>query len=122
MRIFDSNLLIYSAQDQYAFLRNQIYEVGTCLSAASKIETLGFHKLTDTERDYFETIFRTVPVYSITDEIVEKAVDLRRTRKMSIGDAIIGATALLNGFELHTRNTADFMHIPDLVVINPLDS
>lgn len=121
MRVFDSNLLIYSAQDEFAFLRPALRDVGTYLSAASKIETLGYHKLTPQERQYFIDLFDTATTLSISDEIVDKAVELRQQRRMSIGDCLIAATALLNGFELHTRNTADFIHIPNLTVVNPFD-
>ena len=39
---------------------------------------------------------------------------------MSLGDAIIAATALEFGHELYTHNPKDFIHIPGLVVIDPL--
>lgn len=39
---------------------------------------------------------------------------------MSPGDCLIAATALLNGFDLYTNNTNDFIHIPGLTVVNPL--
>lgn len=38
---------------------------------------------------------------------------------MSLGDAIIAATAHLNNLELLTRNTNDFSHIPGLHLVNP---
>ena len=38
---------------------------------------------------------------------------------MSLGDAIIAATALELETELITRNVADFSHIPGLKIINP---
>lgn len=120
MRIFDSNLVIYAAQTDFAFLRVMLWESETCLSVVSKIETLGYHRLTANERQYFTDVFDAIPLFAITPEIIDKAVDLRQRRKMSLGDAIIAATALLNGFDLYTRNTADFTHIPGLVVVNPI--
>jgi predicted nucleic acid-binding protein len=39
---------------------------------------------------------------------------------MSLGDSIIAATALLTNCELYTNNTADFAHIAELIVVNPL--
>jgi predicted nucleic acid-binding protein len=51
--------------------------------------------------------------------ILRKAAALRRRRKIKLGDAIIGATALEVGGELVTRNEHDFLGIEGLQVINP---
>lgn len=120
MRLLDSNLLIYSAQDEYKFLRSLIQDKQTHLSAASKVETLGYHRLSAGERLYFEGLFKAATVLSITDEVVDKAVELRQQKRMSLGDCLIAATALLNGFALYTNNTDDFTHILGLTVVNPL--
>jgi toxin FitB len=41
---------------------------------------------------------------------------------MSLGDAIIAATALLHDLEIYTHNVADFTWISGLIVIDPLQS
>ncbi len=48
------------------------------------------------------------------------AVSLRQSRKMSLGDALVAATALVFGRELLTRNVKDFAGVPGLVVVDPL--
>lgn len=121
MKILDSNLIIYSARLELEFLRVMIWEPDVCLSIVSKIETLGYSRLTTEERQYFTDVFNSVALFSIFSEIIDKAIELRQQRRMSLGDAIIAATALLNGLSLYTRNTADFTHIPGLTVINPID-
>ena len=40
---------------------------------------------------------------------------------MGLADGIIGATAKHYNLELITRNTEDFIHIPDLNITNPID-
>lgn len=122
MKLLDSNLLIYSAQDKFAFLRDLIRKPQTYLSVVSTIETLGYHKLSAFERLYFEGIFVSATVLPITDAVIDKAVELRQQKNMSLGDCLIAATALLNRFELYTNNTADFIHIPGLTVVNPLEN
>ena len=122
MRILDSNLLIYSAQEEFAFLRPLIRDRETYLSAVSKIETLGYHKLSADEHQYFEDVFTSATVLFISDDVIDKATELRQQKKMSVGDCIIAATALLNDLELHTNNTKDFTHITGLTVVNPLDN
>jgi toxin FitB len=39
---------------------------------------------------------------------------------MSLGDAIIAATALIYNLEIVTRNTADFTGIPNIKLTNPI--
>jgi len=44
-----------------------------------------------------------------------------KNKKMTLGDSLIAATALVQKAELITRNTVDFSGIPGLKVLNPLD-
>lgn len=120
MIILDSNLIIYSSLDEYKQLRPLIAVPNVCVSAITKVEALGYHKLPPDDKEYFETIFATIIMMPVTDAIIDKAVELRQQRKMSLGDCLIAATALLNGFDLYTNNTDDFTHIPGLTVVNPL--
>ncbi len=122
MRLFDSNLIIYSASDKYKQIRLLIAEPDVAVSTITKVEALGYHKLPEDDRDYFVALFRTVNLMPVTNAIIDKAIELRQQRRMSLGDCLIAATALLNNCELYTRNTADFAHISDLVVVNPLAS
>ncbi len=122
MRLFDSNLIIYSASDKYEQIRLLIAEPDVAVSTITKVEALGYHKLPEDDRDYFVALFRTVNIMPVTNAIIDKAIELRQQRRMSLGDCLIAATALLNKCELYTNNTADFAHISDLVVVNPLAS
>ena len=122
MKLLDSNLIIYAAQEQYASLRLLVNSADTYVSIITKIEAFGFHRLTPSDKIYLEGVFNTVSVPAIDEVIVDKAIEIRQQKKMSVGDCIIAATALLNGFDLYTNNTADFIHIDGLTVINPLDS
>lgn len=120
MKIIDSNLVIYAAKVEYAFLRPLLLSSDSCVSIITKLEALGYRNLTDDDKLYLEGVFRTTTVMAIDDNVVDQAIRLRQVKKMSVGDAIIAATALLNGFDLYTNNTDDFTHIPGLTVVNPL--
>lgn len=122
MKILDSNLVIYASKPEYAFLREIIAAPGSYLSLITKLEVLGFRNLTSADRTYFEGVFNTTPVLAINDDIIDEAVLLRQQKKMSVGDAIIAATALLNGLDLYTSNSKDFVHITSLTVVNPLEN
>ena len=58
-------------------------------------------------------------VLTITPEIIEHCVSIRRDKKVKIPDAIIAATALTNGLILVTHDLKDFGKIEALQVINP---
>lgn len=120
MRILDSNLLIYAASDAYAFLRPLL--TGSYVSGITKLEVLGYRHLTVADKLYLESVFATVTVIPVLNEVIDIAVGLRQNRKMSLGDSIIAATALLNNCELYTRNAADFVHVSGLIVIDPFAS
>ena len=93
--LLDSNIIIYAAQPEYAFLQTFIAENAPVVSAVSYVEVLGYHKLTETEKDSFTEFFAATTVLSISTEIIEKAVQLRQTQKIKLGDALIAATAEL---------------------------
>ncbi len=54
------------------------------------------------------------------DSVVARAVAVRQVRKISLGDALVAATALVFGRELPTHNMKDFADVPELVVSDPL--
>ena len=57
---------------------------------------------------------------AVSDAVIDQAVALRQSRKLSLGDALIAATALVFNHELLTHNLKDFAGIPGLVVIDPV--
>ncbi len=60
------------------------------------------------------------PVLPVSDAVIQKALALRQQKKMSLGDALIGATALIYGLTLITSNVKDFEWIEGLLVRDPL--
>lgn len=120
MRILDSNLIIYSALPEFAYLRPLLKEPDSHVSAISTLEVLGFRQLDPKSKAYFESVFFSLTVLPISDQVLRIAIDLRQQRKLSLGDAIIAATALHYNLNLHTRNTSDFDWIPNLFTTNPI--
>lgn len=119
--LIDSNILIYAGEPRYTVLREFIKVHSPVLSIVSYIEVLGYDKLTDEQRQYFNEFFTIAPIILVTQQIADKAVTLRQQRKMSLGDSIIAATALVEDHTLVTRNTEDFKWITDLTLHNPFD-
>ena len=56
-----------------------------------------------------EQFFRAARVLPIDQAVLNRAVELRQQRRMTLGDALIAGTALVHGLRLATRNTADFV-------------
>jgi predicted nucleic acid-binding protein len=56
----------------------------------------------------------------IDELVIHKAIQLRQTAKMSLGDAIIAATVLNHNLQLWTNNISDFDGIHGIKILNPL--
>jgi len=118
--LLDSNIVIYAAQAQHSDLLQFIRQEPRAVSIVSRIEVLGFHRISARERQICEAFFLTVEVLRLSDRIVDIAVELRQQRRMGLGDAIIAATALEHGLTLVTRNTSDFQWIDNLDLYDPV--
>ncbi len=120
--LLDSNLLIYSANPDSSFLRPLVLNPNNFVSAISQVETLGFHKLTIADAAYFNSVFTILGILPVSQAIIMRATALRQQRRMSLGDAIIAATALEYNLEVVIRNVADFSPVSGLSVYNPFES
>jgi predicted nucleic acid-binding protein len=120
--LLDSNIIIYSAKREYAELRRFMANNAYSVSAVSVIEVLGYHLLRDNQRQYLIEFFRAANVLKISDSVVNEAVELRQTKRMGLGDAIVAGTALEHRLPLVTRNIGDFSWIQNLDLINPFES
>ena len=47
MKIFDSNLIIYSSQEDFEYLKPIIKQPDSYFSEISRLEVLGYHKIHD---------------------------------------------------------------------------
>jgi len=119
MLLLDTNILIEAERPGGEALRRWIDEEHRSVSAASLVEVFRYQKLTVDERKRFDALFASLQVLPVSADVVRKAEELRKQRKMSIGDAIIAATALVFERELITRNSKDFAGINGLAVLNP---
>ena len=88
------------------------------LSVISQIELLSWKTDIDIERktkDFISDSF----ILGISADVIALCVTLRRSKRIKTPDAIIAATALVNGYVLITNNENDFKNIKGLKIINP---
>ena len=120
MILLDSNILIYAADEKYKHLRDLFKRSDTIISIISRLEVLGYHKITSKQIVYFESIFKVVDIAEITEVLIDQAIYYRQKKSMSVADSIIAATAKLYQCDLYTNNGADFKNIKDFKIVNPL--
>lgn len=118
--LLDSNIIIYAARPEHEALRRLIRQRAPAVSIISYIEVMGYHRLGADDRDALAGFFRAAEMLSLSEEIAQRATALRQRQRMTLGDAIIAATALVHELPLLTHNASDFSWIEALRVIDPL--
>lgn len=92
------------------------------LSVISKIELLGWNAPTQEDADKCRAFVEDSEIFPLTDEVVEKTIEIRRLpKKPKLPDCIIAATAIVNDLTLLSRNEVDFSMIPGLTFVNPFE-
>lgn len=117
MILLDSNIVINSTKPGFDSLRRFL---ANKTSVVSYVEVLGYHKLTSQDRDEFEEFFALTPKLPVSNEVAATAILLRQSRRMTLGDSLIAATAVTGDLKLATYNTKDFEWINELTLINPV--
>lgn len=118
--ILDSNIIIYSTMPEYDKIRKFLAENTTELSVSTitKLEVLVHNKLTLDEKNIFNNFFKAITILPIKSLIIDTAIKLSQDRKMSFGDSLIAASALVNNQKIFTNNVKDFEEIPNLSIIS----
>jgi predicted nucleic acid-binding protein len=105
--LFDTNVLIDylagidGAREELDRHRQRLISIVTwmeCLAGARG----------EAEGDVIELFLREFTIVPVTRPIAREAVDIRRTRRIRLPDAIIWASARAESALLVTRNTKDF--------------
>jgi len=120
--VCDSNILIYAAEPGDTLCLPYVERAEAMIASVTRIEVLGFPRfglLSAEQQERLQTITTSSIELPLDEEVIRRAIPLRQQKKMSLGDAIIAATALEYDVPLVTRNEDDFKHIPGLQIINP---
>jgi len=123
--LLDSNTVIdYIAglyPDKAVQWLNKLIDEEINVSIITKIEVLSFDPDKDDHYMVLVDFFEASNVLELTNDIVNKTIQIRQKQKIKLPDAVIASTALVNGLVLVSRNTKDFKSIPNLEVLNPYD-
>ena len=102
------------------FINKVIKEKSFNISVITKIEFLGWNKHSPDGFEKCKQLIDAANIYYLEEDIAGKTIEIRRTAKINLADAVIAATAILNNFRLATRNIDDFKMIKEIKLINPL--
>lgn len=116
--LLDTNIVI-SCKSGGEWLAAWTNDPAAAMASVTLIESLGYAGISDPEDAVIRKLTSASLICPLDDEIIERAIQLRRRRSMKLGDAIIAATALEYDLPLVTRNTDDFKHIDGLRLIDP---
>ena len=117
--LLDSNIVIYTLIPEHTAVRNYVKDLSIHVSQVTRVEVLGFSGLALDQFKAYELLMADMIHLAVCKRVIDSAVRLRRLHKMSLGDALIAATALVHGLTLITRNARDFQWIPRLHMVNP---
>lgn len=121
--LIDTNIIIYylngSLPDSSLDFIEEVFKSSFNISTITKIELLGWHRIDVDSLNKIMEFLDNSDIYYIDSQIENKAIEIKQNSKTSIPDAIIVATAMINGFTLITRNTKDFDAISNINIYNP---
>ena len=107
--LFDTNVLIDYLNGVDAAREEVERTRERCISIITWMELLAGAR-DGAEEDVIDMFLRDFRVVDLTRRIAREAMELRRTRKMRLPDAMIWASAKAESALLVTRNTKDFPH------------
>lgn len=117
--LIDTNIIIYASKAGGEWLAAWTSQPAAAMTSITLIEALGYRDISEAEERAIRKLQRSLPIYALEENIVERAILVRRWKRMNVGDAIVAATALEYGLPLVTRNVDDFKHIAGLQIIDP---
>ena len=100
------------------FIRG-IVDEESIISFISEIELQAWNPTDPDDMIIYSKFIAGSNIIRVDDAVIEMTIEIRKKQKLKIPDAIISATAIVNGFTLISDNDNDFKKIPGLKYINP---
>ncbi|MFP5041275.1 type II toxin-antitoxin system VapC family toxin [Parasediminibacterium sp. JCM 36343] len=120
--LMDNNAISHFFSGTYTesgldFISNIIDDIPN-ISVITQIEALSWIQADKKKERIIAEFIADAHVFILTNEIVEKCIAIRRSKKIKTPDAIIAATAIEHNLTLVSSDKG-FDNIKDLVVIDP---
>lgn len=108
----DTNLIIYllDGNEQVAQL---LQDRTVCLSFVTELELLSKSDLSEAETERIQTFLASCVILDFFPSLKETIIQLRKTHRLKLPDAIVAATALSVGLPLLSADKI-FTRIPEL--------
>jgi predicted nucleic acid-binding protein len=121
--IFDTNTVIYYLKKQFPenarnFILSLLAKEIPYLSVITEMELLCWNG-PDEDMENLKNFIGDTRVIELEKDIKFKTIEIRKSHKIKLPDAIIAATAIVRGFSLLTRDTDHFKNISGLELQNP---
>ena len=121
--LIDTNIFTLYSQGELSEKGNLLIDsilnsFGCQISVITRIELLSWNTDEETTNLVNEFI-RLSKEFGLTDEIIIKTGEMRRSKKIKLPDAVIATTAMVNDFILVSDNDKDFGKIEHLRYVNP---
>ena len=120
--ILDTNIIIYLSHGEMKIQDFATVGDRLCISAITYMEALGYPFKTTKEEFFVKGLCDTIDLIDLTKPIIEKTIEIRKQNRIKLPDAIIAASALVEGAKLVTVNVKDFENINSIKIINPLQN
>jgi hypothetical protein len=117
--LLDTNIVIHACQPGSEWLSEWTDDPAAAIANVTRVEALGFPGISREEETAIRGFLADIICHALDDAVIERAISLRKIRKMGAMDAIIAATALEYDLTLVTRNVDDFKHVENLKLVNP---
>ena len=121
--LLDTNAVIYYLGNKLPTAASEFldasFEEEAFISVISQIELLGWTPPQGQSLAPVENFVNKATIYPLSPAVVQKTIEIRRSRKIKLPDAIIAATALVNNFTIISRNMSDFTGIAGLTCLDP---
>lgn len=118
--LIDTNTVIDYLDNKLPEKTNELFEgIYSRISVITRMELLSWPGANDEQTMVLNQFINASEVFALEEPIILKAIDIRKTFKIKLPDAIIAATAVVNNLTLITRNIKDFEKIDGLEILNP---